>query len=146
MTDDWNDEEMRLFQKRWKTTYHLKYYDPNRVHRLSDGISDWKAWARPVFKGMNFDVITVKHQEYTNIWRGSEAYRASFNLIEQTVLKQKDLEICICMCLELGSFTGVHSKAFGDESRHGVLWQLVAFEGWVEQLSMRRCSPFLLVT
>ncbi|KAG6999501.1 high-affinity methionine permease [Physcia stellaris] len=136
MTDDWNDEELRLFSKRWTCTSTV-FYDPDRLHRLSDEISDWRAWARPVFKDMNFDVITVKHQKYTDIWRGSEAYKASFNLIEQTVLKQKHLEISICMCLGLGSFTGVHPKGFGDESRDRVLWQLVAFEGWVEQLRTR---------
>lgn len=146
MTDDWNDEELRLFSKRWTCTSELEFYDPNRVDRLSDEISDWKAWARPVFKDMNFDVITVKHQKYTDIWRGSEAYRASFNLIEQTLLKQKHLEISLCMCLGLGSFTGVHDKEFGEESRNRALSQLVAFEGWVEQLSMRGCSPCLLRT
>ena len=146
MTDDWNDEELRLFSKRWTCTIHSKFYDPDRLHRLSDEISDWKAWARPVFKDIDFDVITVKHQKYTDIWRGSEAYKASFNLIEQTVLPQKHLDVTICMCLGLGSFTGVHGKEFGEENRNRVLSQLVAFEGWVEQLSMRRCSPFLLLT
>ena len=134
MIDDWNDEEQELFERRW-TSISRTRYDRNKVGRLSDSISDWKAWARLIFKDMTFDVVTVKHQKYTEIWRGSEAYRFLFKSIEQTALKQNRLEVSLCMCLGLGSFTGVHHKDIGEKSRNCSLSQLVAFEGWVEQLS-----------
>ena len=145
MTDDWNDEELELFQKRW-TCDTIVVSDPNtdKVDRLSDRTGDWKAWALPVFKDMNFDAITVKHQNYTETWRDSAAYRASFELIEQTVLKQNHLEVSICMCLGLGSFTGVHHEDIAEKSRNRSLSQLVAFEGWVEQLSKRRYFQFFV--
>lgn len=139
MTDDWNEEEWKLFCKGWTST-SKGYYDPNKVRRLSDGISDWKAWARPIHKDMNFDTITVKHQNYTEAWRSSATYKASYEAIERTVLTRNHLEVALCMCLGLGSFTGVCHKDTGTRSRHRAFSQLVAFEGWVEQLSIRRSS------
>lgn len=151
MADDWNDEEHEAFSKRWtckwldgchidvdgKCTAHSSHADRKyKVIRLGEMDSDYEAWARPVLKDMTFNVITVKHQEFTRAWKKSSTYKACYRVIEETIFRQERLKITACMCLGLGSFTGVHHKKDGPAWRDRSLSQLVAFECWVDQLSI----------
>ena len=107
----------------------------NRIERLGDVDSDWKAWVSPVYKGIiTFDTISARYQESKNAWLQSAWYQASYKAIEETVFAQANLNITTCMCLGLGSFTGIHGKRETDW-RDRALSQLVAFECWVDQLS-----------
>ena len=106
----------------------------NDVSRLGDIDSDWKAWVSPVFKGITFDTISAKHQEFKDAWKQSEWHQACYKAIEDTVFAQANLNITTCLCLGLGSFTGIQRKTKG-HLRDVSLSQLVAFECWVDQLS-----------
>lgn len=106
----------------------------NRIFRLGDIDSDWKAWVSPVFQGITFDTISARHQGFKDAWKLSAWYHACYKAIEETVFAQASLNITTCMCLGLGSFTGIRRKSKG-HGRDVSLSQLVAFECWVDQLS-----------
>lgn len=96
----------------------------------------------PVDSSLTLQTLAEKHRELTAEWRASPTYRNCFEAIEATVLQQKKLNIDRCICLGLGSFT-CNPYVFVDslgtttysERRDMSFSQLVAFEGWVEQLS-----------
>ena len=91
-----------------------------------------------VASGMTFDVISAKHLALTRTLRKSPTYRTSYKVLQNSVLKQNRLQITHAVCLGLGSFTGMDFGGHSDPSYHDkVLGQLVAFEGWIDQL--RKC-------
>ena len=131
MADDLTMMESIEWSKRC-TMYSRGSDSENSIYRLGDTDSDWKAWVSPVFKGITFATVTARYQELTDAWKQSEWYQTCYNAIEKTVFAQANLNITTCMCLGLGSFTGITSK--GNEYRRDKsLSQLVAFECWVDQ-------------
>ena len=154
MADDLTPKELGCWQQRCKVYIDSCFYNADKlcikhslhpvrkykIIRLGDETSDWKAQRSPVHKDISKAVIVTKHQEFTKIWRESAFYQVVYQAIEESVFQQTKLAITTCMCSGLGSFTGVCPK--GANSRDDSLQQLVAFEGWVEQLST--VSPLLL--
>lgn len=72
-------------------------------------------------------------------WKESAAYQELSTFFNQTLLKQETLRINSCMCLCLGSFSA-DTKYPGRKSYKDSLSELVAFESWVELLSMSKYS------
>ena len=90
----------------------------------------------PVAEGVSLDSLIAKHQKYTDAWRTSSAYSECRELLINTVLKQKNIRITQCMCLCLGSLSTQQTVGRGKKKYSHSMSQLVAFEGWVESLSM----------
>lgn len=142
MASDKNEQEEQEYNRRTNEVatdrYHRyphNYADPNaRLLRLGDYASDPKACAEPVFKGMTFEVISQKHQEFTKAWRELPEYHMWVHAIEETVLKQQKLHITSCMCLGLGTFTGT-VQITEPRFREVHLAQLVVFESLIDLLS-----------
>ena len=83
--------------------------------------------------------MIAKHQKYTDAWTSSSGYSACREFLTNTVLKQANIHITQCMCLCLSSLSTQAYECDKDYSRP--MSQLVAFEGWVDSLSM--CQPIL---
>lgn len=90
----------------------------------------------PVAEGVCLDSLIAKHQKYTDAWRTSSAYSACRELLINTVLMRKNIRITQCMCLCLGSLSTQQTVGRGKKKYSHSMSQLVAFEGWVESLSM----------
>ena len=78
--------------------------------------------------------VSAEHQEATEKYRQSLAYRKTRDVLVNVILKQKNLKINSGMCLGLFSFTDDHPARkcrYGNKS----LAQLIAFEGWIDVLS-----------
>ena len=92
----------------------------------------------PTIAEISLEALIVKHQEYTDEWRSSSEYSACHKLLTNTVLNQSNIQITQCMCLCLDTLSGKSiTRRLGVETRYCcAVSQLVAFEGWVELLSM----------
>ena len=95
---------------------------------------DYSAIVTDIAPDMTFDVISAKHQSFTETWRKSSAYHQCRSVIERTALQQQKMQVTHCMCLGLGSFTDRSNYDFASWDGRS-LSQLVVFEGWVDQLS-----------
>ena len=89
-----------------------------------------------IAEGVSLESLIAKHQKYTDTWRSSSGYSACHELLTNTVLKQESIQITQCMCLCLGSLSGQVGMICLGENYSRSMSQLVAFEGWVELLSM----------
>ena len=98
---------------------------------------DYGSWPNPIAAGVSLGSLIAKHQKYTDAWTSSSGYSACRELLANTVLKQANIEITQCMCLCLSSLSTEAHEFHKDYSRP--MSQLVAFEGWVDLLSM--CQP-----
>ena len=106
------------------------------ILRLKDIEFNRDAWVDPVSEAMSFDVVAADFDRLKETWKDSPSYKACYKVIEDTVFKQENLSISACMCLGLGSFTGVQRNV---ERNHHSLSQLVVFECWMDQLSKVQC-------
>ena len=135
MAEDMTELEQRERNERCSMRVHRVLTSKNELVRLKDIDSDWNAWVSPVFKGITFEVISTRHHEFTEAWKASSTYQACYKLLNEVMVRQEKLKITACMCLGLGSFTGIQPIS-GYDFRKAALSQLVAFEGWGDQLRM----------
>ncbi|KAG7008107.1 hypothetical protein G7Y79_00007g022320 [Physcia stellaris] len=115
------------------------YYEPEEPEGplpLQDEEGYDRSW--PVADGMTFDVISAKYQQFVDAWVYHPLRRASYRTLENSVLKQGRIQITHAVCLGLGSFTGAYAnEQFNVLFQERVLWQLIAFESWIDKLRMR---------
>ena len=136
MAEDRKDQEQEDHYRKLTMSIPLGGPPDYTVARLKDIECNWDAWVSPVFKDMSFEVVSAKYDALKETWKNTSAYEAFRTAIEETVFKQEKLSINACMCLGLGSFTGIYSTSW-TRLRHYSLSQLVLFECWVEQLSTK---------
>ena len=116
------------------------YYEPYEPEGLLTLEETGYDRSSPVADGMTFEVISAKHQQFVNAWVYHPLHRVGYRTLKNSVLKQERIRITRAVCLGLGSFTG----AYGDGQvnvmfQERVLWQLIAFGCWIDQLS--KCKP-----
>lgn len=85
---------------------------------------------------VSMESLIAKHQKYTDAWRSSSGFSACHELLTNTVLKQENIRVTQCMCLGLDTLSGRQMVPQGKKKYSRPMSQLVAFEGWVELLSM----------
>ena len=119
------------------------YYEPEEPEGplpLQDEEGYDRSW--PVADGMTFDVISAKYQQFVDAWVYHPLRRASYRTLENSVLKQGEIQITHAVCLGLGSFTGARAGGHVNVvSQEKVLWQLIAFGSWIDHL--RECKPLI---
>ena len=93
---------------------------------------------RPTFADVWQEDLIAEHQLYTDEWRSSSDYFACHELLTNTVLNQSNIQITQCMCLFLHTLSGQSMllREGAEKTYVRGMSQLVAFEGWVELLSM----------
>ena len=142
MASDRNEQEEKEHSRRTISRPTEQYLrDPpnwstrdSRLLRLGDFYCDPKLKAEPVLEGMTFKVISEKHQRFSKEWRKRPEYHQWVAVMEQTILKQQQIKISVCMCLGLGTLTGT-TRISDIDFRERSLAQLVVFESLVDLLS-----------
>ena len=100
--------------------------DPDHCH----------SYPEPIAEGVSLESLIAKHRKYTDRWTGSSGYFACRELLTNTVLKQTNIQITQCMSLCLSSLSAERDPDLGGTKYSRPISQLVAFESWVDLLSM----------
>lgn len=83
----------------------------------------------PVAEDVSFGTLTERHEDIKRQWDVSRAGSAIRDIIDNAILTQRDLKIDSALCLGLGTMTS------GTLKDRWVIFQLAAFETWIDRLS-----------
>ena len=100
---------------------------------LKGQIANWKACEAPVAENMDIRTLNLAHQRLMEAWKTCDTAITCSSLFKSKILSQKKQQITSCMCLGLGSLSGLRSSQREWEDRS--MSQVVVFESWLEPLS-----------